>query len=86
LKHKNLETVTPVQANPKAVEQCRRYIDVDLNRSFLDENYENAEEEKPYEVNRASEIHLEFGRGKIDFAVDLHNTTSNVGVMLVICR
>ena len=38
----------------------------------------------PYEVKRVAEIMARLGNGRTDLAFDLHNTTSNSGLMLII--
>lgn len=73
-------------ANPQAVAACRRYIDQDLNRSFATQTTEKATNPE-YELQRAEEIRNQFGqtgRTPIDFIIDLHGTTSNAGIMLIL--
>ncbi|KAM4700090.1 N-acyl-aromatic-L-amino acid amidohydrolase (carboxylate-forming)-like isoform 1-T2 [Discoglossus pictus] len=74
-------------ANPLAVERCVRYVDKDLNRCFSEEllSAPNSEND-PYEVKRAREIYQKFGSTACDFLFDLHNTTSNMGSTLLLCR
>ncbi|KAM9320978.1 N-acyl-aromatic-L-amino acid amidohydrolase (carboxylate-forming)-like [Gastrophryne carolinensis] len=71
-------------ANPLAVERCVRYIDQDLNRCFSKEMLSSPwDESDSYEVKRAREIYSTYG--SFDFALDLHNTTSNMGATLLRC-
>ena len=71
--------------NPRAVEKCVRYIDVDLNRQFTPANLQAPEKDSnsEYEVKRAREIETKFGDCSVDFSVDLHNTTANMGACLM---
>lgn len=78
--------------NPKALQQVRRYIDQDLNRSFdrdavASERADVATRgERNYEYERALAL-----RGQLEtfrvipdgVLVDLHNTTANMGVSLI---
>lgn len=64
--------------NPKAFELKRRYVDSDLNRAFG----KNAKP-KGYEAARAKELENEI-RGKFDFCIDLHTTTSNMGLTAIL--
>ncbi|KAM4795102.1 N-acyl-aromatic-L-amino acid amidohydrolase (carboxylate-forming)-like [Rhinophrynus dorsalis] len=77
----------PLLANPRAVEQCVRYIDKDLNRSFSQELLSvPGSENDPYEVRRARDICQKYGpkQSSIDFVIDLHNTTSNMGATILL--
>ncbi|XP_075073421.1 N-acyl-aromatic-L-amino acid amidohydrolase (carboxylate-forming) [Mixophyes fleayi] len=82
-------TAVPLLANPKATENCVRYYERDLNRCFTMDILSSPElQDEPYEVKRAREINRLFGlRGStnaFDMILDLHNTTSNMGVCLII--
>ncbi|BDA66007.1 aspartoacylase [Calothrix sp. PCC 7716] len=75
-----------VFGNPKAIEQCRRYIDKDLNRCFSRADLQNANLSS-YEDTRAKEIQqiLLSGQGKAcDVIIDLHTTTSNMGLSILL--
>ncbi|XP_019643994.1 PREDICTED: aspartoacylase-like [Branchiostoma belcheri] len=81
----------PCIANPRAVERCRRYIDVDLKmlKMLIDDLFYSMEappSTAPYEVHRAVELNKKFGaKGEsFDVIIDLHNTTSNMGNCLII--
>ncbi|XP_066443028.1 N-acyl-aromatic-L-amino acid amidohydrolase (carboxylate-forming) [Eleutherodactylus coqui] len=82
-------TAVPLLANPKATEKCVRYNEMDLNRCFTrDILFSSGSQDEPYEVKRAREINRVFGpRGSMnayDMILDLHNTTSNMGICLII--
>ncbi|WP_298444516.1 aspartoacylase [uncultured Ferrimonas sp.] len=78
--------IQTLQANPKAHECNRRYIDDDLNREFTpqrlaDFNLIN------YEALRAKSINQQFGpkgASQTDLVIDLHNTTSTMGPTLIL--
>ena len=70
--------------NPLAFERGCRYIDNDLNRSFISnkDNLDNS----IYEINRANFLVEEFGvngSDPCDIAIDLHTTTANMGTSIV---
>ena len=72
-------------ANPMAIKQTRRFIDYDLNRSFGIQELNNVERFE-YELNRAKVINNELGPkgdSKYDFIIDMHTTTSNMGVTFI---
>jgi len=74
--------------NPAAIEACRRYIDCDLNRCFALENLNSKKQE--LENLRAKVINALIGpKGKEsapDLILDLHNTTANMGVTLILSQ
>ncbi|XP_062974753.1 N-acyl-aromatic-L-amino acid amidohydrolase (carboxylate-forming) [Elgaria multicarinata webbii] len=78
---------TPFLGNPRAIEQCTRYIGRDLNRT-LTADFLNSKNTNLYEVQRAQEINQTFGpKGSsqaYDLIVDLHNTTANMGSCLIV--
>ncbi len=76
--HYELE-VDYLLANPKAIEECRRYIDYDLNRSFS-----HFEDSPVYEFERAKVLRQRLQ--KSDFLIDLHTTTANMGITLVLSQ
>ncbi|XP_051993449.1 N-acyl-aromatic-L-amino acid amidohydrolase (carboxylate-forming) B-like [Xyrauchen texanus] len=80
--------VTTVLSNPRAVKECRRYIDTDMNRCFSSAILSSPiTDSSPYEVRRAQELNAMLGpkgsAGAIDMICDLHNTTSNMGLTLI---
>lgn len=64
--------------NPHAFKEKKRYIDTDLNRAFGAKGIR-----KGYEQVRAEYLEQQI-KGRYDFAVDLHTTTSNMGATLII--
>tara|TARA_Y100000590_G_scaffold263893_1_gene296201 strand:+ start:48102 stop:48914 length:813 start_codon:yes stop_codon:yes gene_type:complete len=64
--------------NPRAYEEGKRYIDTDLNRSFGKNG-----ERKGYEGDQSAELVKKI-EGKFDFILDLHTTTSNMGLTLLL--
>uniref|UniRef100_A0A8C1GI98 N-acyl-aromatic-L-amino acid amidohydrolase n=1 Tax=Cyprinus carpio TaxID=7962 RepID=A0A8C1GI98_CYPCA len=82
--------VTTVLSNPRAVKECRRYIDTDMNRCFSRDTLSSPiTDSSPYEVRRAQELNnllgLKGSTDAIDLICDLHNTTSNMGLTLILC-
>lgn len=75
-----------VFANPPAYSANKRYLDCDLNRQFdpkLLADYSLAN----YEQSRAKALNQQLGpKGdpRVDFIIDLHNTTSNMGPTLIL--
>jgi aspartoacylase len=78
--------VSTLLANPKAFEANRRYIDRDLNRCFLKSDLENPTLSS-YEDLRAKTIDQKLGKKgapKVDFIIDLHSTTANMGLTIIL--
>jgi aspartoacylase len=72
-------------ANPKANAQNRRYIDQDLNRQFFVDDLNNYDL-CGYEQNRAKSLNALLGPKedpRVDFVIDLHTTTANMGMSLI---
>ena len=74
--------------NIQAIKEVRRYIDHDLNRSFGLSDLAN-ESLESYEARLAKELNCELGKKgsdspKVDFIVDLHTTTANMGLSIVV--
>lgn len=67
-------------ANPGAVKANRRYLDQDLNRSFLKADLANLDL-TAYETQRAKVLAQQFQDA--DLLFDLHNTTANMGITLI---
>ncbi len=81
----NLKIIQAI-GNPLALQQCKRYIDRDLNRSFLPDLI-NSSSHSFYEAQRAKELIIEYGPDGINpckIAIDLHTTTAAMGSSLVI--
>ncbi|KEQ19265.1 aspartoacylase [Endozoicomonas numazuensis] len=72
-------------ANTEACKRASRFIDADLNRSFTDEILNN-NDDSVYEHRRAREINQLLGpKANNDrFIIDLHSTTSNMGMTLIV--
>ncbi len=74
--------------NDKAIKECRRYIDRDLNRCFST-NILNNTNPNNHEERVAKDINQMLGtKGSpstnADFIVDLHTTTANMGLSIVV--
>lgn len=72
--------------NPAALAANRRYIDKDLNRCFRLEDLQNPAL-TGYEEDRAREIYRILGPGgktPVDLLIDLHSTTANMGLTLIL--
>ncbi len=83
VRRSSFQTLT-VLGNPEAIAVNRRYIDHDLNRSFGTPAQLDG---MGYEWQRAAALREQFGpsgRQPVDFVIDLHSTTSNAGVMLIL--
>ncbi|OBU17548.1 aspartoacylase [Photobacterium aquimaris] len=81
-------SVETVFANPKAHNDNKRYVDHDLNRQFSLADLAN-NELASYEQSRAKAINQQIGPkgdAKVDFIIDLHNTTSNMGPSLILLQ
>jgi len=74
--------VTPSLVNIKAIEVARRFIDFDMNR--ISAHLEDKSFSHHYEWQRATQIKNTFNEKKIDFIIDMHTTTSNMGVTLIL--
>jgi aspartoacylase len=77
---------TLLLSNPKAFENQSRFIDFDLNRSFLNKDLKNITL-SAYEQNRSKAINNALGpkgKAKTDFIIDLHTTTANMGVTIIL--
>lgn len=81
-------SVSPILANPPAIDACRRYTETDLNRCFTDALLSTPlTDSSPYELRRAHELNSQLGpKGSdqaVDLLCDLHNTTSNMGLCFI---
>ena len=73
-------------SNPKAYENSVRFVDYDLNRSFLQVDLSN-NSLGSYEANRAKVINQLLGpkeSSKTDLIIDVHSTTANMGVSIIL--
>lgn len=74
--------------NPKAVKECRRFIDSDLNRAFTLKELSDSSL-YGYESNRAKVINQLIGpkgNSSYDFIIDMHTTTTNMGTTIILCE
>ncbi|MBD6618548.1 aspartoacylase [Komarekiella sp. 'clone 1'] len=80
----SFETVT-LLANPKAFAVGRRYIEKDLNRCFLKQELQDPTLES-YEELQAKSIQntLAASAKKVDFILDLHSSTANMGLTIIL--
>ncbi|KAJ8416482.1 hypothetical protein AAFF_G00357700 [Aldrovandia affinis] len=81
-------SLTTVMSNPRAVQQCRRYTETDLNRCFTTATLGTPISDRtPYEIVRSQELNTLLGPKGTDEAMDLicdlHNTTANMGLCLI---
>ncbi|QKQ76519.1 aspartoacylase [Nostoc sp. TCL240-02] len=81
----SFETVT-LLANPNAFAAGRRYLEKDLNRCFLQQDLQDPTLNS-YEELQAKSIHDTLGSNRnkqADFILDLHSTTSNMGLTIIL--
>lgn len=80
--------IQTVLANESAIRLNRRYDFQDLNRSFSNTSLAIEGKSLCYEINRARELNAKFGpKGKdtkTDLLIDVHNTTANMGLCLIL--
>lgn len=75
-----------ILGNPEAFKVARRYTQQDLNRCFLQKDLDNPDLET-YEATRAKVLHEILGpkgKSKIDFLLDLHTTTANMHLTIIL--
>lgn len=87
IQRSSFETL-PLFGNPQAFQKVRRYIDIDLNRSFLRQDLDNTALTS-YESQRAKAIDRQFGAAgetPVDVLLDLHTTTANMGQTLILAN
>lgn len=85
IKRPSFETLT-LLGNPQAFKESRRYIDKDLNRSFFSQDLQNSTL-SGNEAMRAKVIEKMLGpkgKSQVDAIVDLHSTTSNMGLSILL--
>ncbi|WP_107667450.1 aspartoacylase [Cyanothece sp. BG0011] len=82
LKRETLK-VFPFLSNPKAIELSVRYTEIDLNRCFASEDIENLDNIL-YEQLLAKTIHQKLRDNQINFLVDIHSTTSAMGLTIIL--
>ncbi len=77
-----------MHTNVGAMKKCTRYVDKDLNRTFIKKDLAN-DALYSYEDVLAKSINLKLGpkgaeKTAVDFIIDLHSTTSDMGLSIVI--
>ncbi len=77
-----IETISLI-ANEKAVAIGTRYIDTDLNRAFNRQELENPQLTN-HEQSLAKKITRRIKEEKIDLIIDLHSTTANMGLTIIL--
>lgn len=80
--------ISTLLGNPKAHMANKRFVDEDLNRQFSQSKLDSKKKRSSVESLRAIEIHELLGpkgdNPKTDVIVDLHSTTSNMGLTIII--
>ncbi len=79
-------TTEMIFANPQAYAQNKRYVEHDLNRCFSQADLDNNQLSSIEQI-RAKEINQQIGpkgQPRIDFIIDLHTTTTNMGPTLLL--
>ena len=86
LYQKNSLKVSTLLANPEAFTKGLRFIDADLNRSFTSEVLDAESKKQGHEQLLAREINQHFNSKEVidQFIIDLHSTTANMGVTLIV--
>ncbi|MEH2375671.1 aspartoacylase [Nostoc sp.] len=85
IRRPSFETVS-LLANPNAFAASRRYVEKDLNRCFLKQDLEDATRNS-YEELQAKSIQntlISNGDKQADFILDLHSTTANMGLTIIL--
>ncbi|MDY6807377.1 MAG: aspartoacylase, partial [Cyanobacteriota bacterium] len=85
IKRPSFETIG-LLGNPEAFKAVRRYLDKDLNRCFTRGNLEN-NQSYSIEDKRAKFINNKLGNKgnpSVDFLLDLHSTTANMGLTIIL--
>jgi len=87
VKRDSFETIF-MHTNVGAMQKCTRYLDVDLNRTFITKDLNDPTKYR-YEEILAKNINAKLGpkgskKTNVDFIVDLHSTTSDMGLSIVI--
>lgn len=84
--HRPSFDTSTVIGNPHATKDVTRYINKDLNRCF-DASSWGPSSMSIYEMTRAKTLMEQYGphsKQPIDLVIDLHSTTSNAGLMLIL--
>ncbi|MEA5535564.1 aspartoacylase [Crocosphaera sp. XPORK-15E] len=75
--------IFPSLANPKAIDLSVRYVDTDLNRCFDQRDIDNLDNAL-YEQLLAKTIYQKLTKNQIQFLIDLHSTTSQMGLSIIL--
>ncbi|MEA5508776.1 aspartoacylase [Crocosphaera sp. UHCC 0190] len=75
--------IFPFLANPKAIDLRVRYVDTDLNRCFDQRDIDNLDHGL-YEQLLAKTIYQKLIKNQIQFLIDLHSTTSQMGLSIIL--
>ncbi|GBF79997.1 aspartoacylase [Aphanothece sacrum] len=82
IQRSNFDTLT-LLGNLKAIKLVTRYVDIDLNRCFRSQDLQNPNLNN-YEQIRAKEIAQKIHQEQVDFIIDLHSTTSDMGLTIIL--
>jgi len=86
VQRESFETIV-MHTNKKAIEKCTRYIDNDLNRAFDKKDLSDLSLYSYEDIAAKLINHILGPKGadkpNVDFIVDLHSTTSNMGLSIV---
>ncbi|AFY56904.1 succinylglutamate desuccinylase [Rivularia sp. PCC 7116] len=83
IQRQGVETIALI-ANEKAIAMGRRYIDTDLNRTFKRQDLENPQLNN-HEQLLAKKLARQIEQEEIDLIIDLHSTTANMGLTIILC-
>ena len=73
-----INTYQCILANPEAYKQQKRFIDSDLNRGFGQNGTSQG-----HEAKRSAELKSQV-KDKFDFIIDLHSTTTQMGLTIIL--
>ena len=76
-------TTSTLLANPPSIAVRQRYVDMDLNRCFDRHDLENPGLNNQ-EQQLAKHIYRKIQENPVDFLLDLHTTTANMGLTLIL--
>nr|WP_208492002.1 aspartoacylase [aff. Roholtiella sp. LEGE 12411] len=81
----SFETVT-LLANPRAFAAVRRYVDKDLNRCFIKQELQDTTLDSYEELQAKSIQNILSSNGdkQADFILDLHSSTANMGLTIIL--
>ena len=79
--HRKNFTTETLLINTKAIELNRRYYEIDLNRCF---DLDSDRALSSYEQHLAQKVYQQVKEQEIDFVLDFHTSTSNMGLTLLL--